>query len=165
VGRTPDRTHGVSDEEGIVLSDEGVLATQVGEVRYKGAPHNRFSMYDATGEFDPNTAAGSGITASQHKALLDLIHLFNGPADGWPSGAEEEITTPGPFPDVATWYKSSGRVNNKIVDQTVTYNGNKTIATEVWRLYAADGFTVLVTLTDTHTYTGIYHQKTVRTWA
>ena len=156
---TPDRSPGVSDEEGIILSDEGVLATQVGEIRYKGTPDNRYSMYDVeAGEYQP-------IGRKHHKALKDLIHFIaDGPADGWASGAESVITTPGPFPDQETWYTDSGHTV-KIVDQTVTYNGNKTIATEVWRLYDTDGSTVLVTLTDTHSYSGVNHTGTVRTWA
>ncbi len=54
--KTPDRTPGVSKEEGTRYTDEGTLSTQEGEVRYTGG---RFSLFDALGEYDPRSG-GAG---------------------------------------------------------------------------------------------------------
>lgn len=160
MAKTPDRTPGVADEEGIILSDEGVFATVQGEIRY----HNgRFSMFDSgVGEYDP--ASGSGLSASQHKALKDLIHFIKcGPADGWTSGAVE-VRNGTPWLEDVTWYTDATKTN-KIVDFTITRNTNKTVATKVWRLYDTDGSTVLVTLTDTFSHSGVFTTGRTRTWA
>ncbi len=47
--RTPDRTPGVSDEEGIVFSDESVDPTQVGEIRNNAGA---LKAQDAIGVFN-----------------------------------------------------------------------------------------------------------------
>lgn len=43
----------------------------------------------------------------------------------------------------------------KIVQCNITRNANKTPATEVWQMYATDGVTVLLTVTDTYSYSGV----------
>lgn len=109
-------------------------------------------------------AAGSGITAAQHKALRDLIHFIDdGPADGFSSGAYREILPAGsPFPTLWTWWESSAKLK-RIVDLTVTRNSNKTPATEQWRIYDTDGTTVLATVTDTIAYSGVIETSRTRT--
>ena len=166
MGLTPDRAHGVSDEEGTVYSDEGVLATAVGEVRYKGTPDNRFSMFDAGGEFNPNSAAGSGVTETQHRALRALIHFIDdGPTLGFASGAYKETLPAGSlFPTLCTWWESSAKAE-KIVELTVVRNTNQTPKTEEWKVYGVDGTTVLETVTDTFTYQGIVELTRTRTIA
>ena len=47
--KTPDRSPGVSDEEGVDFETTG-LASAGGQLRYTGT---RFSMFDNVGEFDP----------------------------------------------------------------------------------------------------------------
>jgi len=59
-GRTPDRRPGVEDQEGSIYESNTPLATQIGEVRYNSTS-DRFSMFDGTGEFDPNSAAGADV--------------------------------------------------------------------------------------------------------
>jgi len=159
--QTPDRDAGVSDEEATIY-EPTVASTVQGEVRYDGAA---FSMYDASGAFNPRTG-GSGITASQHKALRDLIHfLEEGPADGFTSGAfMEQLPSADPFPTSAIWYTSAAKTD-KIVEQTITYNANKTINTDTWKMYDTDGSTVLVTLVDTYAYTGVFIDSITRTWS
>lgn len=105
------------------------------------------------------------VDEAKHKALRDLIHFVdNGPADGFASGAFYEQTPATAFPTSGIWYTDNTKVD-KIVELTVTYNANNTIATEVWKMYDTDGSTVLVTLTDTHVYSGVFLSNTTRTWA
>jgi hypothetical protein len=110
-------------------------------------------------------SGSGGVTEASHKALRDLIHFAEGPADGFASGAFEEILpTADPFPTSAIWYTDSGKTS-KIVSLEVTYNANKTINTETWKMYDTDGSTVLVTMVDTHVYSGIFLSNTTRTWS
>jgi len=161
VPQTPDRFSGISDEEGVDFdeSPDG-LADVEGKLRYVGG---RFSMYDASGEFDPNASAGSGITADQHKVLRQLIHFIDdGPAEGFASGAYKE-TTGTVFPTAAVWWESSSKLK-KIVSLDVTWTGvNPT--TEVWKMYGTDGSTVLATVTDTVVYSGIFETSRTRSIA
>jgi len=107
-------------------------------------------------------AAGTGgLTADAHKILRQLIHFIDdGPADGFASGAYREVTTPGVFPDVITWWESSGKTK-KIVDLTLTWTGVN-VTTEQWRVYDTDGSTVLATVTDTIAYSGIFETHRTR---
>ena len=164
---TPDRRPGVADEEGPIYTDEGILATEVGEVRYKGSPDNRFSMFDGAGEFDPNAAgAGGGITAAQHRALRALVHFIDeGPTLGFATGAFKETLPAGSlFPTICTWWESATKAQ-KIVELTVTRNANKTPDTEVWKMYDIDGTSVLETVTDVFTYQGFIELTRTRTIA
>jgi hypothetical protein len=107
-------------------------------------------------------ATGTGISAASHKILRQLIHFIDdGPAEGFVSGAYREVTTPGVFPDVITWWESSGKLK-KIVDLTLTWAGVNVTA-EQWRVYDTDGSTVLATVTDTIAYSGVF--ETYRTRA
>lgn len=56
MGRTPDRSHGVADEEGTVY-ESTAAATAEGEVRY--VTPGRFSLFDAAGEYDPRTGGAA----------------------------------------------------------------------------------------------------------
>jgi hypothetical protein len=156
MGLTPDRHPGVSDEEGVIL-DTTVNASVDGEFRYNGV---RFSFKDATGEFDPRTG-GSGITEAQHKVLRQLIHFIDdGPAEGFTSGAYKE-TTGTIFPTSEVWYESSSKLN-KIVSLDTTWTG-AVPTTEVWKVYDTDGSTVLATVTDTVSHSGIFETSRIRT--
>jgi hypothetical protein len=156
MGRTPDRQPGEALEEKLVLQDEGLTADNPGEMVFDGTD---FQMRDATGIFNPRS--GTGLTESAHRALRQLVHLAmeGGPWEGFASGAHRVITG-GVFPTLVTWYEASDLVD-KIVDLTITYNPNKTPATEQWRVYDVDGSTVLATVTDTIAYSGI--AETTRT--
>lgn len=101
-----------------------------------------------------------------HKTMRDLAHFVeSGPADGFASGAYEEILPDGdPFPTSDIWYESAAKAK-KIVSLDTTYNANKTINTEVWKTYDIDGITPLVTMTDTYGYSGIFVSSVARTWS
>lgn len=148
--RTPDRTPGVSDEEGVVL-ESSVLSSDQGEMRYDGS---RFSFYDSVGEYDPRS--GGGISEAQHKALRHLIHLVDtgGPWDGFSTSPYwESKSGTGPWNHGGIWWESSSK-SKKIVEKTINRNSNKTPSTIVWVAYDTDGSTALVTATDTYAYSG-----------
>ena len=149
MGKTPDRFPGESDDEGIDLESVAASPTVNGQIRYKTAEGFRF--------FDEGVEKGLGISALEHQTLRQLVHLAEegGPWDGFASGAYEETLPVGPFPSSVIWYTSAAKTA-KIVEETITYNGNKTIATDVWKVYATDGVTVLLTATDTYSYSGVF---------
>lgn len=111
--------------------------------------------------------AAAGITAAAHKTLRQLIHLADGggPWEGFASGAYlETLPAADPFPTSFIWWESAAKLK-KIVEETVTYNTNKTITTDVWKVYDTDGSTVLATVTDTPAYSGVFELSTTRTVA
>jgi hypothetical protein len=151
VARTPDRAPGASDEEATIYEASGV-STQIGEVRFTGV---RFSFCDSTGEFDPRS--GGGISENQHPTLLQLIHFLDeGPAEGFGSAAK--TVTGSVFPTQTLWRRSD---NSKLVQQDVVWSG-AVPTTVVWRIFAADGVSVLATVTDTITYAGVFETGRTR---
>lgn len=143
--------------------DENVYITRdaAGNMVFKDVLANGGSETTLT---DLLGAAGGGISEAQHKALRQLIHFIDsGPADGFASGAFRE-TVGGTFPTSEIWYEDNTKAE-KIVELTITRNGNQTPATEVWEMYDTDGSTVLVTVTDTITYSGINEISRTRTIA
>jgi hypothetical protein len=103
------------------------------------------------------------LTPALHAALRQLIHyLDDGPGAGETSGAHKVTTHSGPFTTQAVWYRSSALIS-KIVQLDVTYTGAFPTQ-EVWTMYDGDGSTVLVTLTDTITYSGAFEATRTRVW-
>jgi len=104
----------------------------------------------------------SGIT-NTHKSLRQLIHFIdNGPADGFVSGAYREILPINdPFPTSVIWWESIAKIE-KIVEKTYTYNDNKTVSQIQWKMYDTDGTTILTTVTDSITYSGIFEVSRTR---
>lgn len=117
-----------------------------------------FKAKDGTGVF--NLRSGTGLTESQHRTLRQLIHFIDdGPAEGFATGAYKE-TTGTVFPTSAVWWESAAKLK-KIVSVDVTWTG--VVPTqEVWKMYAEDGITVLVTVTDTIVHTGIFETSRTR---
>jgi len=111
------------------------------------------------------TTGGGGISENQHRALRQLIHFIdNGPANGFASGAyRENLPTGNPFVTSVTWYDDNTKVK-KLVQKLITYTG--VLATQVqWKMYDVDGSTVLATVTDAITYSGIFESDRTRTIA
>lgn len=111
------------------------------------------------------STGGSGITESQHRALRQLIHFIdNGPTNGFASGAyRENLPAADPFVTSVTWWTSNAKTH-KIVEKLITYTG--VLATQVqWKMYDTDGSTVLATVTDAITYSGIFESNRTRTIA
>lgn len=155
---TPDRRAGTRYEERLRLtSDEGLSSDVAGDVTFDGTD---FSMRDSTGIFNPRTS-GDGITETEHRVLRQLIHFISeGPAEGFASGAyREQLPSGNIFPTSVTWYTDSGKTD-KIVERLVTWSGVN-VTQDKWKIYDTDGSTVLWTITDAISYSGIV--ETVRT--
>lgn len=107
--------------------------------------------------------AADGVTESEHEVLRQLIHFIDdGPGGGFVSGAfMETLPSADPFPTSYIWWESSGKVD-KIVELTLTRNANQTPATEEWQMYDEDGSTVLTTVTDTISYSGVFETSRTR---
>jgi hypothetical protein len=116
-------------------------------------------------DLDAAVTAG-GITATQHAALRQLVHLADGvggPFEEFLSGAYREILpAASPFPTSITWWESAAKLK-KIVEKTTTLNANKTPSTIEWKAYDTDGSTVLATVTDTITYSSVFELSRTRT--
>lgn len=111
---------------------------------------------------DPSTL--QGVSEIQHAALRQLIHLADGdgPFEEFVSGAYREILpSASPFPTSVIWYEDISKTQ-KIVEKTITYNPNKTPATVSWKAYDVDGATVLSTVTDSMTYSGVFELTRTR---
>ena len=156
--RTPDRFPGTREDEALQLEATS-LATVVGEVRFDGT---RYSLKDVAGEYDPRS--GSGISDAQHKTLLHLIHFIDeGPAEGFTSGATKTVTG-GLFPTLIQWKRQDATL---LVEKIITRSGGGATVVAptpiVWKIYDTDGSTVLATVSDAITYSGIAEVSRVRT--
>ena len=154
---TPDRRPGVLDEdEGINLEPQSVAPTVNGEFRYVAGIGFRF--YEEGVE---KGLTGTGLTEAQHKVLLNLIHFIDeGPAEGFATGATKTVTGT-VFPTQVLWKRADA---TKLVEQNITWTGSKPTTVE-WKIYAADGSTVLATVTDAITYSGVFETGRTRTIA
>jgi hypothetical protein len=156
---TPDRFPGAREEEELRLAPESTDPTTVGAMRnVSGA----FRMRDNTGVFDPN------FGGSAHPILRQLIHFIdNGPAEGFASAAfRETLPAASPFPTSVIWWESAAKLK-KIVEKTITRSGggatNVTPTPIVWKVYDTDGSTVLATVSDAITYSGVFETSRTRT--
>ncbi len=115
---------------------------------------------------DLDAAVAGDITAAQHAALRQLIHLADGvggPFEEFLSGAYREILpVADPFPTSVIWWENSAKLK-KIVEKTLTLNANKTPSTIEWKVYDTDGSTVLATVTDAITYSAVFELSRTRT--
>lgn len=101
-----------------------------------------------------------GLTEEGHKVLRQLIHFIdNGPAEGFTTGAYREMTGT-VFPTAVIWWESSSKLK-KIVEKTITWTGVNPTTIE-WEVYDTDGSTVLATVTDTITYSGVFETSRTR---
>lgn len=133
---------------------------QAGDVAYATAEQ---SLYVCTDPTQGSAAWQETLNAASHKALRDLIHFIDdGPADGFPSGAFKQTFYSGALIVDEVWWADNS-ATQRIVDLSITYTGALP-TTEVWRMYASDGVTVLVTLTDAITYSGALETERTRTW-
>jgi hypothetical protein len=132
--------------------------TEEGQARYVSG-----DLVAYVGGAVKSLTTGSGLSPGGHKALRDLIHFIDeGPADGFVTGAYKESVFSGAKLTNETWWESAAK-SKKIVQLDVTYTGVLP-TTEVWKMYDTDGTTVLVTLTDAVTYSGVFEDTRTRTW-
>jgi hypothetical protein len=106
-------------------------------------------------------AGAGGLTEEGHKILRQLIHFIDdGPAEGFTSGAYRE-TTGTVFPTNITWWESSGKTK-KIVEKNITWTGANATTIE-WKVYDTDGSTLLATVSDAISYSGVFETSRTRT--
>ena len=106
-------------------------------------------------------AGSGGLTADQHKVLRQLIHFIdNGPAEGFTSGAYREMTGT-VFPTQVMWWESSSKLK-KIVEKNIMWTGINPTTIE-WKIYDTDGSTVLATVSDAISYSGVFETSRTRT--
>ncbi len=100
----------------------------------------------------------TGISELSHETLLQLIHFIDeGPAEGFTTGATK-TTTGTVFPTQNLWKRSDA---TKLVEQNITWTG--VVPTTIqWKVYDTDGTTVLATVTDTITYSGVFETSRSR---
>lgn len=156
MARTPDRAPGPREEEELQLEAQSADPTVEGALRYVSGA---FRGLDSTGVFD--LRSGSGLSETAHKALRQLIHFIaEGPAEGFASGAyREQLPSGSIFPTSIIWWESSSKTQ-KIVERTLTWTGVN-LTTDEWKIYDTDGTTLLVTVSDSISYSGIV--ETIRT--
>lgn len=162
MGRTPDRRPGAleEDEELRFIAPSGSTPSVTGAMTYDPGL-GEFRLKDSLGVFNPRPSTNSGISANDHRTLLQLIHFIDeGPAEGFTTGATKTVTGT-TFPTQVLWRRADA---TKLVQQDITWTGVLP-TTVVWRMYAADGTTVLATVTDTITYSGVYETGRTRSIA
>lgn len=138
--RTPDRTPGPSDEEEIVLEEQGSDPTATGAIRYVGGA---FRLRDAAGVFDPRTG-GSGISEAQHEALDSLVH------DLAEDSFVEVVRSSGRVTSIVVW--TSPAKTTKIRETTITRASGQ-VSQVVERQYNGAG-ALVQTLTHDFSRTG-----------
>ncbi len=110
-----------------------------------------------------STAAASGISEISHKSLRQLIHFINeGPGDGFYSNPFREISG-GAFPDRITWWSDSNKTL-RLFQTEITRSGIYPV-TESYKMYAANGVTVLASATDLISYQGAFEVARSRSFA
>ncbi len=118
----------------------------------------------ATQVQNANNPGGTGfLTRNEHRNVRQLIHFISqGPAEGFATGAyRETLPAANPFPTSIIWWESSAKLK-KIVEKTLTYNSNRTPSVTTWKMYDTDGTTIVTTVTDTHSYSGIFETSRTR---
>lgn len=137
-----------------------VLATVTDTITYSGP----YELSRVRGIIDIYPILGN-LTAETHKYVRQLIHLADGvggPFEGFSTGAyRETLPAASVFPTSIIWYDDISKAK-KIVEKTISYNTNKTVSLVSWQVYDTDGFTVLATVSDTPTYTGIFEDNRTR---
>ena len=106
---------------------------------------------------------GTGISETTHRTIRQLIHFIDeGPAGGFASGAyREQLPSGSIFPTSVIWWESSSKLK-KIVERTLTWTGVN-VTTSVWEIYDTDGSSVLATVSDSISYTGVVETNRTRT--
>ena len=160
--RTPGAglTH-VEDTVDPTITDDADAAYEIGSLWTNTTTNIVFICTDA--------AVGAAVwqdialTKARHDAARSLIHFISdGPVEGFISGAFRELLpASSPFPTSLIWWESAAKLK-KIVEVTISYSGVNPDIIE-WKMYDTDGSTVLITVTDTVSYSGVF--ETTRTRA
>lgn len=140
-------------------SERPVTGTEDGDIFFVLDSDTSTYRMDIWGGGKWNSASGENAgVGDSHKTIRHLIHFIDdGPADGFVSGAYKEIINP-MFPTQIIWWESASKLK-KIVEKIITRDGAGASIPKpnpiIWKMYAADGITVVATVTDTLTYEGL----------
>jgi hypothetical protein len=158
--QTPDRFPGEREDEGVLLEPGASVPIVDGEIRYVTGVGFRF--YEEGLERGLDLTSG-GITEAEHRTIRQLIHFIDeGPAEGFATGAyRETLPSADPLPTSIIWWTSSAKTA-KIVEETITYTGSYLVDTDSWKMYALDGTTVIATVDDTVSYSGVFETSRTR---
>jgi len=98
------------------------------------------------------------VASQDHESIRQLIHFID---EGPSSGATlRKAVTGTVFPTSIIWYHTVTAGEKKLVEKTITWTGaNPT--TIVWKIYD-DTETLLATVTDTISYTGVFETGRTR---
>jgi len=114
-----------------------------------------------TGPIGPTGAQGVTGPTAPHETLRQLIHFIDeGPGHGFPSGAYKVVYGL-PFPTGVTWFENTAQTE-KLVEKIIVYGTGQRPSTITWNIYAADGTTIVQTMTDTLSYTGAFETTRLR---
>lgn len=158
--RTPDQFPGERIEEAILFESGSVYPITNGEVTYVSGVGFQFMDEGVLkGLVSP---ASSSLTPAQHRDLRHLIHFIDqGPAAGILTGSFKEILPPAaPFPTLEIWWTSPDKVE-KILQLEVTRSVGQLPVTESWKLF--EGASIVETVTDVITYSGVFETSRTRT--
>ena len=101
----------------------------------------------------------SGSAFQNHEALRQLIHFIDdGPTEGL---VLRRATTGTAFPTAVVWYHTVASVERKLVEKLITWTG-VTPTTITWKIYD-DSEVLMVTITDTITYSDVFETGRTRT--
>lgn len=108
-------------------------------------------------------AGTGGVTVSSHRTIPQLIHYIDeGPGPGFVNGTYKTITASNPiFPSKVEWFREDDTL---FLEKLITYTGINATSIE-WNLYDTDGTTVLETMTDTISYSGVFETGRVRVFS
>jgi hypothetical protein len=112
--------------------------------------------------FLQSSGVGSVPSWANHDTLLKLVHLRDGPYEGF-NNCYEEILPVGTFPTSITWYTDNTK-QYKILEKFLTYNSNLTVSKIVWNLYNSSQVKV-ETLTENIVYSGIFEINRTRVFS
>jgi hypothetical protein len=116
--------------------------------------------HDTTLGIDPLTGLFPGV---DYRKLLYLADGVGGPMEGFASGhVRETLPTGSPFPTVIIWWTNAAKLF-KLVQKDITFTSIFLPTQVKWTLFQADGVTVLRTVTDVITYSGIFETDRTRT--
>lgn len=109
---------------------------------------------------------GAGLTAAQHQVLRQAIHFLDeGPGGGFASGAFKEVAG-GLFPTRITWWESSSKLK-RIVELLIERSAGPATVIKptpiTLRVYATDGVSIVQTIRDDISYSGIAEVDRTRT--
>mgnify|MGYP003403513763 CR=1 FL=1 len=156
----PNKTPAIIQWNAYGTDGSTVLATVTDTITYSGP----FELYRIRGIVDAVPIIGN-LTIESHKYVRQLIHLadgIGGPFEGFSSGAYREILPmASAFPTSIIWYDDNTKTK-KIVEKIVVYNTNKTVSLITWKVYDTDGSTILATVSDNMTYSGVFENNRTR---